>query len=73
MIAEFGAITWYPERLQGLWSHEGKLFEDLNIKVIIDVEDSPAVQCFFQEFKATLKKRFRQLDIWVVAYEVRIY
>ena len=71
LIAEFGAITWCPERLQGLWSHQGRVFEDSNIKVTIDVEDTPAVQRFFQNYKNTLKERFRQIDIWIVSYEVR--
>ncbi len=52
-VAEFGAITWHPDRLQGLWTHEGKVFEDANIKVVIDVDDTPAAQRFFEEFKDT--------------------
>jgi hypothetical protein len=73
LTAQFGAITWHPERLQGIWSHEGKVFEDANIKVVIDVEPTPETHAFFQEFKERLKERFRQIDIWMVSYQIEIH
>src|SRR5437867_2221266 len=68
LVAEFGAVTWHPEQLRGIWSHDGRIFEDTHLKVVIDVEDTPAVGAFFRRFKETLKARFRQLDIWIVSY-----
>src|SRR5437016_2286321 len=73
LVAAFGAITWNPERLQGIWSQGGQVFEDANIKVVIDVEDTPEVENFFCRFKATLKSRFQQIEIWMVSYPVRIH
>ena len=73
LIAEFGAITWHPDRLQGAWTHEDRVFEDANIKVVVEVEDTPGTERFFHAFKDTVKARFRQIDIWMVSYEVRIH
>ncbi len=73
LVAALGSITWYPERLQGIWSHGGEIFEDTNVKVVVDVEDTPEMRAFFQGFKETLKERFRQLDIWMVSYHVEIH
>jgi hypothetical protein len=73
LVGAFGAITWYPDRLQGIWTHGPQTFEDANIKVVIDVEDSPEVRAFFQRFKQTLKTRFRQIEIWMVSYSVEIH
>ncbi len=73
LVAAFGAITWHPERLQGLWSHGGQTFEDANIKIVIDVEDAPEVHQFFRQFKETLKSRFHQIEIWMVSYHVEIH
>jgi hypothetical protein len=73
LIGAFGAITWYPDRLQGIWSQGGQIFEDTNIKVVIDVEDAPEGQAFFRRLKETLKKRFHQIDIWMVSYQVEIH
>ncbi len=73
LIAAFGAITWCPDRLQGIWSRGGETFEDANVKVVIDVEDTPEVHAFFQRLKETLKARFRQIDIWMVSYQIHIH
>lgn len=73
LVAEFGAVTWCPERLQGIWSQGGKIFEDTHIKVVIDVEDTPRVHAFFRRFKETLKCRYRQIDIWMISYAIEIH
>ena len=73
LAAEFGAVTWSPERVQGIWSQGGKIFEDAHIKVVIDVEDTPVVHAFFGRFKETLKSRFRQIDIWMISYPIEIH
>ena len=58
--------------MHGHWTHEGQLYEDTNVRIIVDVEDLPENGEFFSEFKRKLKDRFRQLDIWIVSYEIRI-
>ncbi len=73
LVREFGGVTWSPERLRGTWSQGGKIFEDSNIKVVIDVEDTLEARAFFRQFKETLKSRFRQLDIWMISYPVEIH
>ena len=73
LVAEFGAVTWSPERVQGIWSQGGNIFEDTHIKVVIDVEDGPAVRAFFARLKGTLKSHFRQIDIWMVSYPIEIH
>lgn len=72
IVARFGAVTWQPEILRGIWQHEGKRFEEENVRFFADVEDTPENAEFFKNFKAVLKQRFRQLDIWMVSYEIRI-
>jgi len=73
LVAAFGAITWCPDRLQGIWSHGGQIFEDTNVKVLVDVEDTPEARAFFRAFKETLKTRFQQIEIWMVSYLVDIH
>ncbi len=72
IVARFGAITWQPEILRGIWHHEAKRYEEENVRFFVDVEDTPENAEFFANFKSTLKQRFRQLDIWLVSYEIRI-
>ena len=68
----FGGITFYPEDLRGVWLHEGQRFEESNVRLVVDVEDSPATAAFFVDYKQKLKERFRQIDLWIVSYEIRI-
>src|SRR5216110_1617080 len=68
----FGAFTFEPQPLRGVWVHEGIRYEENNLRVYVDVEASDENDAFFQAFKDALKKRFDQIDIWVVSSEIRI-
>ncbi len=72
LVAEFGATSYLPEPFQGIWIHHGQTYSDPNVRLFVDVEDTPDNAAFFREFKAELKARFRQIDIWLVSYEIRI-
>ena len=72
LVRKFGALTVDPYPVQGLWTHEGTSYQDALLRYVVDVgEDTEAIQVFFGEFKEILKARFRQLDIWIVAYPIR--
>jgi hypothetical protein len=72
IVAQFGAVTMHPEPLRGTWVSEGSRYEDENVKLVVDVEDTGENAAFFIRQKQILKKRFRQLDIWIVSYEIRL-
>jgi len=48
------------------------LFEETNVRLFADVEDTPESAAFFERYKLILKERFEQIDIWIVSYEIRI-
>lgn len=68
----FGAVSFLPESLRGLWLHQGDEYQDENVRLFVDVEDTPASERFFSEYKGTLMRRFQQLDLWIVSFEIRI-
>jgi hypothetical protein len=72
LVAEFGATSYLPEPFQGIWIHQGQTYADQNVRLFVDVEDTLENKAFFRQFKTTLKQRFRQLDIWLVSYEIQI-
>jgi hypothetical protein len=72
IVAEFGAVTWQPEILRGVWIHEGIRYEEENIRFFVDTEDTDESAAFFVRLKETLKQRFQQIDIWVVSYQIRV-
>jgi hypothetical protein len=73
LVQKFGALSVDPHPIQGLWTHQGVTYEDLLLKYVVDIEsDTSEIQAFFHDFKETLKIRFRQIDIWIVATPIRV-
>ena len=72
LVARFGALTTSPEFLRGVWLHAGQRFEDEILRLVVDVETTPENRAFFREFKERLKARFRQIDVWIVNYEIEV-
>jgi len=72
IAARFGALTFLPQPVQGEWTDRQSRYEDVNVRIVADVEDSAENARFFADLKRTLKERFQQLEIWMVSYEIRI-
>ena len=73
LVQNFGALTVNPQPVEGVWTYQGAEYQDLLFKYIVDVEqDTTQTQEFFQKFKDVLKVRFKQFDIWIVAYPIRV-
>lgn len=68
----FRGVTIEPRSLRGIWLQEGTRYEDELLRLVVDAPDTPATRRFFAAYKETLKERFKQLDIWITAYQVRI-
>lgn len=66
----FEGVSWFPQPIQGVWSHEGTRYEDSSIRLIVDVEDNIENRQFFVEYKPILLKRFDQLEIYIVSYPI---
>jgi len=73
LVQAFGAVTVDPHPVEGVWKQEGATYQDLLLKFVVDVpNDTAESQAFFRELKQTLKARFRQLEVWIVAYPIRL-
>ncbi|HEY1859920.1 MAG TPA: hypothetical protein VGG61_06180 [Gemmataceae bacterium] len=72
VIAQFGALSLYPQPIRGLWIHKETRYEDELIPIIIDVDDTPENQHFFLGLKAILLERFEQIAVYIVSYPVDI-
>ena len=72
IAARVGALTFLPQPVQGEWTHGQVRYEDINVRIVADVEDTSENAAFFIQLKHILKERFQQLDIWMVSYEIRI-
>jgi hypothetical protein len=61
IAARFGALTFLPQPILGEWTHQQMRYEDTNIRIVVDVEDTLQNSEFFATLKETLKKRFHRL------------
>ena len=68
----FGSFTYEPAPRRGIWTHELERFEDDLVRFILDLDDTVEVEEFIRSFKERLKDRFRQHEIWTVAFPIRI-
>src|SRR5439155_24593201 len=62
IAARFGALTFVPQPVHGDWDHQQTHYEDINVRILVDVEDTPENDAFFRSLKQTLKTRFQQLE-----------
>lgn len=70
---QFGALSLETQRIEGLWArHLGQPQPDDLVRIFIDVPDTAENRQFFIAFKASLKTRFQQDDIWMTTHLVEI-
>ena len=72
LAARFGAYTFEPQSIRGVWMHQGLRYEENNLRVFVDVEATVENEAFFRHFKETLKQRFDQIDVWIVSQDIHI-
>jgi hypothetical protein len=70
--ARFRAASWETQIVRGSWEYEGAIFRDNLTRFYVDVPDLPEHRLFFKEFKATLKERFKQVDVWITSHPVDV-
>jgi hypothetical protein len=68
----FGVVSCETQTIQGLWYHEGELYQDSLARVFVDVEDTAENRQFFIRLKDRLKNRFQQKDIWLTTYPIEV-
>jgi hypothetical protein len=72
LVAEFHGLSRYPGEFQGIWLSEGQRYEDVTIRLIVDADDTEESSQFFREYKETLKQRFEQIEIYIVAIQIEV-
>ena len=72
LVARFGGLTGAPDVVLGTWVHEGARFDEEMRRLTVDVDNTASNRKFFDRFKATLRKRFEQIEIYIVSYLVDI-
>ena len=53
LAVRFGAYTFEPQPVRGVWMHQGLRYEENNLRVFVDVEATAENEAFFRDFKET--------------------
>lgn len=72
LVERFGAITMDTPPISGLWVSGTREYQDELVRFVVDAASSPDTDKFFRDFKERLKDRFRQIEIWITAYPIRL-
>ncbi len=72
LVEKFGATTTDSTRIVGHWIYQNQLYKDKLIRITIDIPESENSKTFFRQYKEVLKKRFKQIDIWISSYTIEL-
>jgi hypothetical protein len=72
LARRFGALTMDAPPISGLWVSGERRYTDELIRFVVDTEATSDTDEFFHDFKERLKERFRQIEIWITAYPIRV-
>jgi hypothetical protein len=68
----FGGVSGESQIIHGIGEVQHAEFRDDLVRVYVDVPDTLDNRQFFQNYKAQLKTRFQQLEIWMITFPVEV-
>lgn len=68
----FGAFTYHPASVEGVWSTDGQHYHDKLFLLSVDVDDTAETRRWVLELKAQLLARFEQLEIYVTSHPIEV-
>ena len=72
IVENFGAASYETQKVEGHWRHQGILYRDNLVKIVIDATDEEADREWMREYKARWKAKLEQLDLWLVSYTIDV-
>ena len=69
---QFGALSYQPQPIMGVWTQDGRRYDDELFKLTVDVDDTLDSAAFIARFKAELLERFDQLEIYIASFAVEV-
>ncbi len=72
IVEQFGAASYETQKVEGHWRHQGILYRDNLVKIVIDAEDEEPNRAWMREYKSRWKQKLEQLDLWLVSYAIDV-
>jgi hypothetical protein len=64
IVEQFDAASYETQKVEGHWRHQGILYRDSLVKIVIDAT--------MREYKARWKEKLEQLELWLVSYTIDV-
>ena len=73
LVEEFGGVSLEQGRIIGFWrDNDGLRYKEQNTRIFCDVPLDTDSRTFFRAYKKELETRFKQKNIWMVAYLIDV-
>ena len=72
IVAYFDAASYETQKVEGHWRHQGVLYRDNLVKIVVDAPDEEANREWMREYKKRWKQKLEQLDLWLVSYTIDV-
>jgi hypothetical protein len=72
IVDHFGAASYETQKVEGHWRHEGVLYRDNLVRVVVDVPDLVKHRRWMKRFKNRWKIRLEQVELWMVSYRIEV-
>ena len=72
IVAYFDAASYETQKVEGHWRHQGILYRDNLVKIVIDATDEEASREWMRDYKARWKEKLEQLELWLVSYTIDV-
>lgn len=70
VVGRFGAASYETQKVEGHWRHEGTLYRDDLVRLVVDVPDQPENREWMKDFKKRWKARLEQIELWMVSHPI---
>ena len=70
IVDKFDAASYETQKVEGHWRHEGVLYRDNLVKIVIDTPDDEGNREWMREYKSRWKDKLEQLELWLVSYTI---
>ncbi len=72
IVNRFDAASYETQKVEGHWRHQGVLYRDNLVKIVVDASDEEYNREWMREYKARWKEKLEQLELWLVSYTIDI-
>lgn len=69
---QFGGLTYFPQRTEGLWKVGNATFRDEIVILRVVSEEVRRSRAYFRRLKGELKRLFQQGDVLIVERKVEV-